>query len=417
VSRERYKVRFPDRDSFVAGQATEAVSLDVRLTNEKRAFIAVEPPGVSRQEAFRGVEAFGAEAAPAVDMDRELTMLEREYGAEVVVDYQYALEETAPDDFELPVGPEVADSESLDDVLRQIAATEAWQTTRGAGVRIAIVDTGVNGDRSEFGPARRAGGWAPAGEDPWTDYKGHGTMCGCIAAASREDGGEFDGVAPQASLISCRTRFLDSELATLYDYLTELAEVEGAAPIVASNSFGVRTGVAPAEDPDSDFIPALGDALAAGIAVCFSAGNYHELVGGEAAACGPTSIWGYKCRNDVTAVAASRPDGTMWSYSSRGPGQHAGKEGMGDKPDITAPTPPDGRVLYGDGPRNLPDGWGTSGACPQVAGLLALLLSAGHSRADAIAAMYKSATPLGVGAPCQGAGVIDCSKALAQLKP
>lgn len=417
ISRERYKVRFPDRDSFAAGQAMEAVSLDVSVTNEKRNFIAVGRPEGSRLDALIAAEGPDAEHALTVDLDDELAMFEHEFGAEVVIDFQYALEETEPDDFPLPVGPDVAESESLDDILHQIGAPDAWNTTRGAGATIAIVDTGVNGHRPEFGAARRGGGWAPAGEDPWSDYQGHGTMCACIAAASRADGGEFDGVAPEASLISCRTHFLDSELATLYDHLVELSEADDAEPIVASNSFGIKTGKAPAEDPDSDFIPALGDALAAGITVCFSAGNYHELAGGKADSCDPTSIWAYKCRDDVIAVAASRPDGTMWSYSSRGPGQHAGQPGMADKPNVTAPTPPNGRVLFGDRPRNFPNGWGTSGACPQAAGLLALLLSAGHARNDAIDAMEQSAVRLGVSFPCQGAGIIDCSDALARLSP
>lgn len=415
IGRERYKVRFPDRDSFAAGQATEAISLDVSVTNEKRNFIAVGRPEGSRLDTLIATEGLDAERSLTVDLDDELAMFEHEFGAEIVVDYQYALEETGPDDFSLPVSPEVADSESLDDILRQIAANNAWNTTRGAGATIAIVDTGVNGRRPEFGAARRRGEWAPIGEDPWSDYQGHGTMCACIAAASRADGGEFDGVAPQASLISCRTHFLDSELATLYDHLVELAESDGAEPIVASNSFGIKAGSPPAEDPDGDFGPALGDALAAGITVCFSAGNYHELAGGVADACDPTSIWAYKCRDDVIAVAASRPDGTMWGYSSRGPGQHAGQPGMADKPNVTAPTPPNGRVLFGDGPRSFPIGWGTSGACPQAAGLLALLLSAGHTRNDAIDAMQQSAVRLNVGVSCQGAGVIDCSKALARL--
>jgi hypothetical protein len=31
---------------------------------------------------------------------------------------------------------------------------------------------------------------------------------------------------------------------------------------------------------------------------------------------------------------------------------------MAQKPEVTAPTPANGRVLYGDGPRTLPEGWG-----------------------------------------------------------
>ena len=102
-------------------------------------------------------------------------------------------------------------------------------------------------------------------------------MCATIAAATRADGGAFDGVAPNAGLIACKTRFFESELTDIYDYLTSLATDRGLR-IVASNSFGLKTGIPPQVQSDL-FTRALDDAIAAGITVVFSAGNYHELVG------------------------------------------------------------------------------------------------------------------------------------------
>jgi serine protease AprX len=115
-------------------------------------------------------------------------------------------------------------------------------------------------------------------------------------------------------------------------------------------------------------------------------------------------------------VATSRPDRTMWFYSSRGPGQFDGQPNMGAKPDVTAPTPPDGRVVYGDDIRSLPDGWGTSGACPQVAGLAALVLGNQPATPEAVRdAIRATAVPLGHGAACQGAGLINCQAAVDAL--
>lgn len=410
----RYKVRFPDHESFNAAQAAESVSSDVSVSNGRRNFISVGEPEAPRLAALEARGTLDVDALMAADPEKDLAMYQSEYGAEIVADYQYSLERSEPAGFGLPVGPEAPGAESLDDVLRQIGATDAWGTTRGKGVAIAIVDTGVSGSRPEFEPSRRVGQWAPQGEDAWTDWDGHGTMCACIAAASRAGGGEFDGVAPEASLIACRTHYYDSELTTIYDYLTDFAKKPDAPPLIASNSFGVKTGQPPAPDPASDFVDALGDAIAAGVTVCFSAGNYHDLAGGAPDACNPTSIWLHKGRADVLTVATSRPDGKMWFYSSRGPGQFAGEPGTANKPDVTAPTPPNGRVLYGETASSLPDGWGTSGACPQVAGLLALLRAAGHDRQAAIDAVTAGAVPLpGIGSDCQGAGVIDCRKSLA----
>jgi serine protease AprX len=412
---QRFKVRFPDRESFLAGQAAEGMAMNVSVCNDRRNFLAVELPGASAHRGEASKATFDTAMVLDVDVDAELSTFEREYGAKIVEDYRYALEEVEPEEFPLPVGPATSGGESLDDVLRLIGAEAAWETSRGAGVTLAVVDTGINGTRPEFEASRRRGGWAPGSEDPWSDYLGHGTMCACIGGASRVAGGEFDGVAPLVSLVSCRTRFFDSELATIYDYLGDLAAEDGSEPIIASNSFGINTGSAPQEDPESDFLPALAEAISAGVTVCFSAGNYHGKAGGAAESCEPNSIWTYKCRDDVIAVAASRPDGAMWDYSSRGPGQFSGQAGMSDKPDVSAPTPPDGVVLYGDGPRTLPAGWGTSGACPQVAGLLALLVSAGHTAPEAVEAMVQSSVPLGVGHACEGAGVVNCVGALEVL--
>jgi len=184
--------------------------------------------------------------------------------------------------------------------------------------------------------------------------------------------------------------------------------------IVATNSFGLKTGSPPSVPADSDFIPALEDAIATGIKVFFSAGNYHDLTGGSATGCNPTSIWLHKCRSDVFTVATCKLDKTMWYYSSRGPGQHYGQSGMGHKPDVTAPTPQNGRIVYDNSVRTMPDGWGTSGACPQAAGLAALLLSknASLSASAIFDAIRNTATLLGNGANCEGAGLINCKGAI-----
>jgi serine protease AprX len=399
----RFKIRFRDEESFRAARAIESPLFEVPVINSRRNLISIQAPMLT--EAVR-------EPTPA-DVDAQLGRYAEAFGAEVVEDYQYALERhRSGDEFTLPVMPE-APGESLDDVLRLIRASSAWRTTRGAGVVIAVVDTGINGTRPEFPRSKRRGQWSPIGEDAWTDYLGHGTMCACIAAGTRASGGEFDGVAPEAGLISCRTHFYDSELATIYDFLGDFAEHNNVT-VVATNSFGIESGTPPEEDPNSDFLPALHEAIGRGVQVCFSAGNYHELAGGQPDHCEPTSIWTYKCRDDVLTVATDKTDGSMWNYSSRGPGQLFGHAGMSQKPDVTAPTPVNGRVLYGDGPRSLPEGWGTSGACPQVAGLAALLLSKkpGLTRQSVNDAICNSADGLGHGANCEGSGQINCEAAL-----
>ena len=84
-------------------------------------------------------------------------------------------------------------------------------------------------------------------------------------------------------------------------------------------------------------------------------------------------------------------------------------------PDVVAPTPRNGRVAYGHGDRTLLRGWGTSGACPQVAGLAALILALDHtlSPANLRDRIRNTANSLGLGVTCQGKGLIDCAAAFA----
>lgn len=400
----RFKVRFPDVESLRAALSTEAPSALLRVASERRRFLALEFSAA--QEHQPGL---------ASSFDQVLRILQEHYKADIIDDYQYQLD--TGDVFDR-VEPDDVANPSLDDVLDQIRARAVWPKSRGRGLTIAIVDTGINGRRAEIPDSKRQGEWATPGDDAWTDYQGHGTMCACIAAGTRELGGYFDGVAPDAGVISCKTRFYDSELADIYDYLVTRVTKDGLR-IVASNSFGRKTGSPPSPPTDSDFLDALTDAVNAGIIVCFSAGNNHQLAGGQPERCDPTSIWLHKCREDVLAVATCKLNDSMWYYSSRGPGQHHGHLGTGPKPDVTAPTPENGRIVYGDQIVTMPNGWGTSGACPQVAGLAGLLLAVAPSldRAGVFSAIRTTAVSLGWGYDCQGRGRIDCKAAMDVVAP
>ena len=392
----RLKVRFPTAEAMRAAQAIEAPGTKIVLNNERHHFLSIEMPSRTKL----------AEAQDRTDIFR------REFDAEVVPDFRYDVENDGQGfDFMLEGTKTEA---SLFDVVKKIRADRAWSLSRGSDTVIAIVDTGIAGTRPEFPDTKRAGGWAVEGADPWTDWQGHGSMCACIAAGTTSSGGAFDGVAPDAKLVSCRTHFYDSELTSIYDFLTDMKNA--GHTVVASNSFGLKTGQPPESDQDSDFLPALDAAILAGVHVFFSAGNNHGLSGGRPERCDPNSIWLHKSRADVMAVSTCDMDERMWYYSSRGPGQWYSQPGMNPKPDVTAPTPKNGQVVYGEDIRSLADGWGTSGACPQVAGLAALMLSANPNltRQQVFDTIRGTARHIGHEETCQGAGLIDCDAAVDQ---
>ncbi len=415
----RFKVKFKREEDRKEAKG-ECASFDIPVESLRRNFFSI----ALGKEGMAAAEAEGVSAERS--LEQQLSMLQEQYGATIVEDYQYELDvpDVASGSFD-PLGLEShSENPSLDDVVEIIGARQAWSRTRGEWhddeahkLIIAVVDTGINGNRPEFPNSKRSGGWAPGGEDPWTDWQGHGSMCACIAAGTRADGGTFDGVAPDAHLMACKTYFYDSELTAIYDELSDLAR--NGNKIIATNSFGRKTGLPPPRPADSDFIAALDEAIDAGVMVFFSAGHNHRRAGGLSDGDEPNSIWLHKSREDVIAVATCKLDGRMWYYSSRGPGQFFGEPGMNQKPDVTAPTPQNGEVVYGDDIRSLANGWGTSGACPQAAGLAALLLSLRPylSRRLLFEKIRRSATSLGHPVNSQGAGRIDCWRAVQEIFP
>lgn len=395
----RYKVRFPDQPAMKAALSTEA-PLDTPVVNYKRRLASIRLPG----------RMGGESRVVAANTAGLMRRWEKQFHVEITEEVPFDCEEISVRPDVIEFAAQSTAQAGLADVHSLTGVEQVRALSRGANTVLAFVDTGVNGSRPEFPGHRRVGGIAFDGADPWTDYDGHGTMVACIAAASKPANGEFEGVAPEAKLISCRTHFYPLELVDIYDYLIEQSS-RLELPIIVNNSWGTRSGSAPAGDPDVQ--RAIDDSLAAGLILFFSAGNYHALVPSPAD-CSPTSIWLHKSRADVLTVGTCKLDLSMWHYSSRGPGQHFGDSNTNQKPDVVAPTPANGRILYGDTPQVLVDGWGTSGACPQAAGLASLWLSLNPhgTRAELFDRIRATAVSLGHPPNCQGAGRIDCRNML-----
>ena len=86
------------------------------------------------------------------------------------------------------------------DVMLDYSA--AWRFSRGAGQKVAVIDTGVSPNPRLLG--LQAGGDYVSSSDGLVDCDAHGTLvAGIIAAAPSPDDG-FTGVAPEAAILSIR---------------------------------------------------------------------------------------------------------------------------------------------------------------------------------------------------------------------
>lgn len=79
---------------------------------------------------------------------------------------------------------------------------DAWQFSRGAGQKVAVIDTGVN--RHPRLPALEGGGDYVSNSDGLEDCDAHGTVVAGIIAAAPSPNDAFAGVAPDATILSIR---------------------------------------------------------------------------------------------------------------------------------------------------------------------------------------------------------------------
>lgn len=271
----------------------------------------------------------------------------------------------------------------------------------GAGVDVAIIDTGVDYNHPAFGggfgPGNRVvGGYDFVNDDadPMDDHF-HGTHVAGIVGA---DGGGLKGVAPGASLHAYKV--LDQNGGGVWS--TVIAAIERSLdpdqdPLTDDALDVLNFSLAGPGDADHPASQAINVASAAGVVCVVAAGNRggHLTIGVPAAA------------RDAITVGASDKRDVMAPFSSRGPltGSYA------LKPDLVAP----GVSIFSAIPRGgMVALSGTSMASPHVAGAAALLLEAhpGWSPARVKSAVMNTARTITGGIVERGAGRLDVPAAI-----
>ena len=259
--------------------------------------------------------------------------------------------------------------------IARVRAPFAWPRTQGQGVRVAVIDTGIDLNHPDL-KANIAGGYnALDPKAPPQDDNEHGThVAGTIAAIW--DGNGVVGVAPKARLYAVKVLNKDGR-ATLTSIIKGLIWCAQNNIQVANMSLGSPIG--------SIFMRlAVNYAHDHGVVLIAAAGNNGKFV---------EYPGGY---DNVIAVAASDVHDKIADFSSRG----AKVEFIAPGVDVKS-TVPGGYATFS----------GTSMATPHVTGLAALAIAQGASGLDGVrAALHRAAGSIGLPREQQGFGLIDAAK-------
>lgn len=97
-----------------------------------------------------------------------------------------------------------ADVQSKQWYLSAMQAEDIWKTTTGEGIKVAVIDTGVNASTSSLeGQVLKGFDATDVEGDETDDYEGHGTTMAELIAGTGKGGG-LKGLAPGAKIIPMR---------------------------------------------------------------------------------------------------------------------------------------------------------------------------------------------------------------------
>ncbi len=315
----------PGTLTLAAPPATVDVLVSFKQTPGNAATQLIRDTGGSVKTVYHIVPTIAA----SIPSDRLASLRRNPIVAAVEEDIRvYALGET------LPWGVDRIDAELV------------HSTNNGTGVKVAVLDSGIDLDHPDLAVAGNV--TFVGGTSNGDDDNGHGTLvAGIIGARDNDDG--VIGVAPGAAIYSVKV--LDSGASGLMSWI--LSGIEWARD---NNMQVINMSFGSASQMPSTIKDALDSAYSAGIVIVAGAGE-----GGNAGGTG-NNVWYPASYESVIAVGAT--DNTDARYTSSSTGYQL---------EIVAPGVNIYSTAMGGGYGYLT---GTSGSSPHAAGVAALLIAA-----------------------------------------
>ncbi|OLF12384.1 hypothetical protein BLA60_08460 [Actinophytocola xinjiangensis] len=292
----------------------------------------------------------------------------------------------------------------LDRSAAQIGAPAAWEAgLTGEGVRVAVLDTGVDQTHPDLAGQEVAEQNFSASPDAVDNY-GHGThVASILAGTGAKAGGKYRGIASGADI-------LDGKVLDDYGFGSDSEIIAGMEWAAAQDADIISMSLGGADTPGLDPMEQAVETLTAEHDVLFviAAGNgfsNDEPVASPGSA--PSAL----------TVGAVDRDDSLAPFSLTGPTVGDGAV----KPDLTAPGVEIVAALHSAGTIAPPveDGYtalsGTSMATPHVAGVAAMIAQQhpDWTAQQLKAALAGSATPTdGLTAFQQGSGRVDVPRAM-----
>jgi len=286
----------------------------------------------------------------------------------------------------------------LDVSVPHIRADKAWaEGDEGAGVRVAILDTGCDLNHPDLRD-RIVASTDFSGKGSVQDGNGHGThVAGIVAGSGEASHGKYRGVAPAVDLYIAKV-LDDQGNGRMSDVMAGLDwAIEQKAQVI-NLSLG--------SDVNCDGTDALSE-------TCDAAVNKGVVVVAAAGNNGPQqrTVGSPGCAREVITIGASTDDDDVAAFSSRGPTSDGRVKPEVVLPGVNIISARAAGTTLGTG--QVDDYYtslsGTSMATPHAAGVAALILAANPALAPGqIKDIFKTtAVDLELSLNAQGAGRVD----------